>query len=212
MAADGEKVSQDEIEALLSQAKAGAAPASAPAAKAASEDSDKVLGQGEIEALLSSKGGAGGARSAPAPVAAAPHGPAASAPGQIAQGDVELLLRQAEQALASIDSVGPALPTGAAAFQYQEFAGAPPSGEMATFDLLRDVELDLKIELGRTHMYLDDVLRLRKGAVVALDKLAGDPVDIYVNGRLIARGEVLVMNDNFCVRVAELVAGESAAA
>jgi flagellar motor switch protein FliN/FliY len=47
--------------------------------------------------------------------------------------------------------------------------------------------------------------------VVPLDKLAGDPVDIYVNGRLIARGEVLILNDNFCVRVAELVAGEEMA-
>ncbi|MDI9443202.1 MAG: flagellar motor switch protein FliN, partial [Planctomycetota bacterium] len=84
--------------------------------------------------------------------------------------------------------------------------------ETATLDLLSDVELDLKIELGRTKMYLEDVLRLRKGAVVALDKLAGDPVDIYVNGRLIARGEVLVLNDNFCVRVAELVASTAPAA
>ena len=49
---------------------------------------------------------------------------------------------------------------------------------------------------------------MRKGSVVALDKLAGDPVDIFVNGRLIARGEVLVLNDNFCVRVAELVSGD----
>jgi flagellar motor switch protein FliN len=74
--------------------------------------------------------------------------------------------------------------------------------------LLRDVELELKIELGRTQMYLEEVLALRKGSVVPLDKLAGDPVDVYVNGRLIARGEVLVLNDNFCVRVAELIAGE----
>ena len=78
-------------------------------------------------------------------------------------------------------------------------------------DLIRDVELNLKIELGRTHMYLEDVLKLRKGSVVPLDKLAGDPVDIYVNGRLIARGEVLVLNDNFAVRVAELVAAGNAA-
>ena len=77
---------------------------------------------------------------------------------------------------------------------------------------MQDVHLDVTIELGRTHMYLQDVLRLKKGAVVPLDKLAGDPVDIYVNGRLIAHGEVLVLNDNFCVRVAELVVGESAVA
>ena len=68
-------------------------------------------------------------------------------------------------------------------------------------------QLDLKIELGRTQMHLEDVLRLRKGSVVPLDKLAGDPVDVYVNGRLIARGEVLVLNDNFCVRINEIVAG-----
>jgi flagellar motor switch protein FliN/FliY len=83
---------------------------------------------------------------------------------------------------------------------------------MATIELIRDVELDVKIELGRTNMYLEDVLRLKRGSVVSLDKLAGDPVDIYVNGRLIARGEVLVLNDNFCVRVAELVTGDAAAA
>ncbi|MBI3838927.1 MAG: flagellar motor switch protein FliN, partial [Planctomycetia bacterium] len=57
---------------------------------------------------------------------------------------------------------------------------------------------------GRTQMYLEDVLKLRNGSVVPLDRLAGDPVDVLVNGRLIARGEVLVLNGNFCVRVTEL--------
>jgi flagellar motor switch protein FliN/FliY len=65
--------------------------------------------------------------------------------------------------------------------------------------------MDLRIELGRTQMRLEDVLQLRGGSVVALDKLAGDPVDVFVNGRLIARGEVLVMNDNFCIRITDLV-------
>ena len=78
-------------------------------------------------------------------------------------------------------------------------------------DLIRDVELDLRIELGRTHMHLEEVLKLSKGSVVTLDKLAGDPVDIFVNGRLIARGEVLILNENFCVRVAELMAPEATA-
>jgi flagellar motor switch protein FliN/FliY len=74
--------------------------------------------------------------------------------------------------------------------------------------LLRDVDLDLRIELGRTHMLLEDVLKLRRGSVVTLDKLAGDPVDLYANGRLVARGEIMVLNDNFCVRVAELVGSD----
>ncbi|MCK6454998.1 MAG: flagellar motor switch protein FliN [Phycisphaerae bacterium] len=72
-------------------------------------------------------------------------------------------------------------------------------------DLLSDVELNVSIELGRTQMLVDDVLRLGEGSVVELDKLAGDPVDVYVNDRLVARGEVLVLNDNFCVRVSEIV-------
>ncbi|MBI1369522.1 MAG: flagellar motor switch protein FliN [Planctomycetes bacterium] len=77
--------------------------------------------------------------------------------------------------------------------------------EASGIDLLHDVDLHVKIELGRTHMLVEDVLRLAEGSVVELDKLAGDPVDVYVNERLVARGEVLVLNDNFCVRVSEIV-------
>jgi len=71
---------------------------------------------------------------------------------------------------------------------------------------LDDVELDLHIELGHAELLIDEAVSLRPGAVVPLDKLAGDPVDILVNGRLLARGEVLVLNDSFCVRVAEIIA------
>lgn len=72
-------------------------------------------------------------------------------------------------------------------------------------ELLSDVDLNVMIELGRTEMLVEDVLKLGEGSVVELDKLAGDPVDVYVNQRLIARGEVLVLNDNFCIRVSEIV-------
>ena len=72
-------------------------------------------------------------------------------------------------------------------------------------DMLSDVNVDVTIELGRTRMLVEDVLRLAEGAVVELDKLAGDPVDIYVNKRLVARGEVLVLNDNFCIRVNDIL-------
>ncbi len=54
-------------------------------------------------------------------------------------------------------------------------------------------------------MLIEDVLKLSEGAVVELDKLAGDPVDVYVNDRPVARGEVLVLNDNFCVRINEIL-------
>ena len=72
-------------------------------------------------------------------------------------------------------------------------------------ELLSDVDLHVKIELGRTQMLVEDVLKLGEGSVVELDKLAGDPVDVYVNDRLVARGEVLVLNDNFCIRISEIV-------
>jgi flagellar motor switch protein FliN/FliY len=123
--------------------------------------------------------------------------------------NVDSLLDQAQAALAGIDAPAAPLPPGVKPFEFTNLAGAAPVNEPASLDLLRDVQLDLKIELGRTRMHLEDVLRLNDGAVVTLDKLAGDPVDIYANGRLIARGEVLVLNDNFCVRVAELISEDN---
>jgi flagellar motor switch protein FliN/FliY len=121
--------------------------------------------------------------------------------------DSESLLQQAEVALREVeDSLrGPKVQK----YRLQELIGEGGPPEKVSMDLLRDVTLDLKIELGRTRMHLDEILQLRKGSVVTLDKLAGDPVDIYVNGRLVARGEVLVLNDNFCVRVAELVGSDA---
>jgi flagellar motor switch protein FliN/FliY len=129
----------------------------------------------------------------------------------IDQQKVDALLSEAQQALSSIDEPA-ALPPGVKPFEFKDLSGSASAGAPASLDLLRDVQLDLKIELGRTNMHLEDVLRLKQGAVVTLDKLAGDPVDIYANGRLIARGEVLVLNDNFCVRVAELVAAQGVGA
>lgn len=84
-----------------------------------------------------------------------------------------------------------------------------PSGEPQGINMLSDVDLHVKIELGRTRMLVEDVLRLGSGSVVELDKLAGDPVDVFVNERLVARGEVLVLNDNFCIRVNEIIDAKS---
>ena len=83
--------------------------------------------------------------------------------------------------------------------------GAALSQAQTGLSLLDDVTLNVKIELGRTRMYVEDVLRLNENSVVELDKAAGDPVDIYVNDRHVARGEVLVLNENFCVRVSEII-------
>jgi flagellar motor switch protein FliN/FliY len=91
--------------------------------------------------------------------------------------------------------------------QLPDFQQAIRDAQVSSIDLLRDVDLNVKIELGRSRMLVEDVLKLSEGSVVELDKLAGDPVDVLVNDRLVARGEVLVLNDNFCVRINEIVAG-----
>jgi len=167
-------------------------------------DESKPVGQDEVDQLLQEAQQAAGA----APRTAAGLG---GSPSQIDQTKIDSLLDEAQQALSALDEPTPR-PPGVQPFEFQDLAGTTAANESASLDLLRDVQLDLKIELGRTHMQLEDVLRLKQGAVVTLDKLAGDPVDIYANGRLIARGEVLVLNDNFCVRVAELIAAEAGAA
>jgi len=215
-----ERIGQDDIEDLLRQAQAAAkddGPQKPEPPAKVEEDDSAALGQNEIEALF---GGGGAAKPKPAKKPAAqpaPEKPAAavatapkadSSPMQA--GDIDMLLDQAQAALDSAEAPYGDPPPDVRPFPLTDFTGTPPSTERTSLNLLSDVELDLKIELGRTNMHLEDVLQLRKGSVVPLDKLAGDPVDIYVNGRLIAYGEVLVLNDNFCVRVAELIAGDAA--
>lgn len=84
-------------------------------------------------------------------------------------------------------------------------AATPPPEATSSIEMLYDVEMEVKIELGRAQMMVEDILRLREGSVVQLEKDAGAPVDILINDRLVAFGEVLVLNDYFCVRVTEIL-------
>ena len=81
------------------------------------------------------------------------------------------------------------------------------SGERSArrLDMLLDVPLDLTVELGRSRMSIQDLLGLGPGSVIELDKVAGEPLDILVNSRLIARGEAVVVNDKFGVRITDIV-------
>ena len=83
----------------------------------------------------------------------------------------------------------------------------PPHDEPSSprLAMLLDVQLDLSVELGRTRMSIQELLGLGPGSVIELDKLAGEPLDILVNDRLIARGEAVVMNDKFGVRITDIV-------
>ncbi len=78
-------------------------------------------------------------------------------------------------------------------------------GSVGNIDLLLDVKMPVAIELGRTELPISEILSLGPGSVVELDKLAGEPVDLLVNGKIIARGEVVVVDENFGVRITMLM-------
>jgi flagellar motor switch protein FliN/FliY len=84
--------------------------------------------------------------------------------------------------------------------------GSGPKGDgKANLDLLLDVEIPISVEVGRTRMSLDEVLRLVPGSVIALDKKAEEPVDLRVNGKLVARGEVVLVDDTYGLRITQIV-------
>ena len=83
-----------------------------------------------------------------------------------------------------------------------------PAAEVRRMHLLRDVEMGVSVELGRTRMTVRELLALAPGAIVELDKAAGAPVDLLVNGTLMARGEVVVIDEEFAVRISEIVTSE----
>jgi flagellar motor switch protein FliN/FliY len=89
-----------------------------------------------------------------------------------------------------------------------EFEPLAPPAEVkpaAGLDFLGDVNVQVRIELGRARLSVQDILKLGSGSVVPLESLTTDPVDVFVNDRLVARGEVLVVDDNFAVRIIEVV-------
>jgi flagellar motor switch protein FliN/FliY len=159
-----------------------------------SSDIDALLNQAAFEDPQAAPAGGGSAAALPASGAT--------------DEDIERMLASAAAALPGGNAKpGAGEKDGGPKFDLPSFSASNPDGSQSTIDLLRDVELNVKIELGRSRMLVEDVLKLGEGSVVELDKLAGDPVDVFVNDRLVARGEVLVLNDNFCVRVNEIVAG-----
>jgi len=72
-------------------------------------------------------------------------------------------------------------------------------------DFILDIPLQVTVELGRTKLLVKDILQLNQGAVVELTKLAGEPLDIFVNSKLVARGEAVVVNEKFGVRLVDIV-------
>jgi len=74
-----------------------------------------------------------------------------------------------------------------------------------SLDFILDIPLEISVEIGRSKMIINDLLKLSQGSIIELNKLAGEPAEIYVNQRLMARGEVVVVNDRFAVRLTEII-------
>ncbi|MFW6146913.1 MAG: flagellar motor switch protein FliN [Thermodesulfobacteriota bacterium] len=89
--------------------------------------------------------------------------------------------------------------------------GNPPQeqdagqGEQYDIDLILDIPLNVSVELGRVKMLVNDLLQLGQGSIIELDKAVGDPLEIYISNKLVARGEVVVMDEQFGIRVTDIV-------
>jgi flagellar motor switch protein FliN/FliY len=144
-------------------------------------------------------------------------GTLAPAAGEEAHG---LLLLDGDTHQATLVFLAPAPATGAApAVADHEFAPLPAPVAGATravaggpIELLHDVEMGVTVELGRTRMLVRDILDLSPGSVIELDRAAGAPIDVLVNGTLIARGEVVVIDEEFGIRITEVIGYEDSAA
>lgn len=88
---------------------------------------------------------------------------------------------------------------------FPDLSGAPAAAGKPNIDLVKDIKVTLTVELGRTEMLIQDILELTPGKVIELDRLAGEPLDIVVNGKLLAKGEVVVVDENFGVRLTSIV-------
>jgi flagellar motor switch protein FliN/FliY len=88
-------------------------------------------------------------------------------------------------------------------------SAASDAARVASLDLLKDVEVEITLEIGRRRLRIAEVLKLTSGQTLELAKAAGEPLDIFVNGRLLGRGEAIVVGDRYGVRITEIVESES---
>lgn len=105
----------------------------------------------------------------------------------------------------------PKQPEGTGEFQAADFqqvehtSQGDGTGEGPSLDVIMDVPVTLSLEVGRASMSVGELLNLTQGAVVELDRSAGEPLDVFVNGALVARGEIVVVNDKFGIRLTDVI-------
>lgn len=93
--------------------------------------------------------------------------------------------------------------------QFQQFDVGSVMQQKENIDLIMDVQLEVTVELGRTHRSIKDILEFAPGTIIELNKLSGEPVDVLVNGKIVAKGEVVVIDENFSIRVTEIMKGKT---
>jgi flagellar motor switch protein FliN/FliY len=106
---------------------------------------------------------------------------------------------------ASVDSAATATADPAAIFEELAGSATEKSGTPQGFDMILDIPVNLTVELGRTKISIRNLLQLAHGSVVELEGMAGEPMDVLVNGTLIAQGEVVVVNEKFGIRLTDII-------
>jgi len=167
------------------------------------EEDDKPASQSDIDALLAQSDAGGGAA-------------AAAAPEKGGEGNDDALAAEWAAALADEEEQSikkereqEALSRQSAKAQFknltQEAKAPRPENVRRDLDFILDIPLDVSAELGRTKLLINELLQLGQGSVIELNKLAGEPLEIYVNGKLVARGEAVVINEKFGVRLTDII-------
>ncbi len=194
------------------------APAPAPTPAPAPASSGGVLSQEEIERLLS---GGAAEEPAPAPAPAAPAPAPAAAPVQAAaspevaqmmQMQMQMMQQMMQQMMTMQQQPQKKEPPAPKTINVQPTVQKNLHQETVLDDeqeenmeLIMGVPLDISVEIGRTQKRVKDILEFTKGSLIVLDKLAGEQVDLFVNGRCIAKGDVVVVEDNFGIRITEIM-------
>jgi flagellar motor switch protein FliN/FliY len=191
----------------------------APSPEVSADDQGETGGAPDADSQLdSSDGAAEGVNESPAE--SEPDDAASDESPDMAEDDAEKLMLEEMEKMDGIDGsddsnfsnlssslgsdigndVAEAMPV-----EFQQLIGKGNEGEQQNLQLLLDVTLPISIELGRTLMSVQDILNLGPGSVVELNKLAGEPVDLLVNKKIVAKGEVVVIDENFGLRVTSLI-------
>ncbi|MCY4743623.1 flagellar motor switch protein FliN [Pelomonas sp. UHG3] len=114
-------------------------------------------------------------------------------------------LAEASSAAPAATQVAEVAPEQVSTPSFANFAPTSAAGPAGDINMILDIPVQLTVELGRTRIPIKNILQLAQGSVVELDALAGEPMDVLVNGYLIAQGEVVVVNDKFGIRLTDIV-------